>query len=84
MFDPKTAYHKSIGYASTLFRPLSVRKVVAARGVEAEEYSGVVGKFGGPCRGRTYGPLIKSGNACFFRMLAIATVSPSYIAVPTH
>ena len=39
---------------------LAVRKVVAARGVEAEEYSGVGGKFGGPCRGRTYGPLIKS------------------------
>ena len=39
---------------------LYVRKVVAARGVEAEEHSEVVGKFGGPCRGRTYGPLIKS------------------------
>ena len=27
---------------------------------EPDENSEVVGKFGGPCRGRTYGPLIKS------------------------
>ena len=37
-----------------------LRKVVVAREVEAEEHSEVVGKFGEPCRGRTYGPLIKS------------------------
>ena len=35
-------------------------KVVATEGLEEEESSEVVGKFGGPCRGRTYGPLIKS------------------------
>ena len=35
-------------------------KVVAIRAWEAEETSEVVGTFGGPCRGRTYGPLIKS------------------------
>jgi hypothetical protein len=35
-------------------------KVVAREGLEGEEKSEVVGKFGGPCRGRTYGPLIKS------------------------
>ena len=34
--------------------------MVVAREVEAEEHSEVVGKFGEPCRGRTYGPLIKS------------------------
>jgi integrase len=35
-------------------------KVVAELAFESEENSEVVGKFGGPCRGRTYGPLIKS------------------------
>ena len=35
-------------------------KVVARGVLEGEESSEVVGKFGGPCRGRTYGPLIKS------------------------
>jgi hypothetical protein len=35
-------------------------KVVAAEVFEQEEDSEVVGKFGGPCRGRTCGPLIKS------------------------
>ena len=35
-------------------------KVVANEGVPVEGNSEVVGKFGGPCRGRTYGPLIKS------------------------
>ncbi len=34
-------------------------KVVATGVVEAEEHAEVIGKFGGPCRGRTYGPLIK-------------------------
>ena len=33
--------------------------VVANGVVEEAENSEVVGKFGGPCRGRTYGPLIK-------------------------
>jgi hypothetical protein len=32
--------------------------------------------FGGPCRGRTYGPLIKSDKRPFLTRLAIATVSP--------
>jgi len=31
--------------------------VAAADVLDAEEKSEVVGKFGGPCRGRTYGPL---------------------------
>jgi integrase len=35
-------------------------KVVAEDGIPMEGNSEVVGKFGGPCRGRTYGPLIKS------------------------
>jgi integrase len=35
-------------------------KVVAAGVLEEGKISEVVGKFGGPCRGRTYGPLIKS------------------------
>ena len=48
-----------------------------------EKDSEVVEEFGGPCRGRTYGPLIKSGKACFSKMLAIATVSPRYVANPT-
>ena len=32
--------------------------------------------FGGPCRGRTYGPLIKSVNKPIFEKFAVATVSP--------
>lgn len=32
-------------------------------------------KFGGPCRGRTYGPLIKREKEPFLKRLAIATVS---------
>ena len=35
-------------------------KMVATGGSEEEAKAQVVGKFGGPCRGRTYGPLIKS------------------------
>ncbi len=35
-------------------------KVVAAEGFEEDRDSQVAGKIGGPCRGRTYGPLIKS------------------------
>ena len=44
----------------------------------------MVEEFGGPCRGRTYGPLIKSGKARLLRMLAIATVSPRCVAIPTR
>ena len=40
--------------------PESGNKVVAEGVVEVEANTEVVGKFGGPCRGRTYGPLIKS------------------------
>jgi hypothetical protein len=40
--------------------PASGSKLVAGDALEEEENSEVVGKFGGPCRGRTYGPLIKS------------------------
>ena len=42
----------------------------------------VVEKFGGPYRGRTYGPLIKSDKWPFLTKLAIATVSPIYLAIP--
>jgi len=41
-----------------------------------EKDAEVVKKFCGPCRGRTYGPLIKSDKGPFFKKLAIATVSP--------
>jgi hypothetical protein len=34
--------------------------VIAGGDLEADANSEVVGIFGGPCRGRTYGPLIKS------------------------
>jgi hypothetical protein len=44
--------------------------------ITGKEDSEVVGKFGGLCRGRTYGPLIKSGKQAMFKRLAIATVSP--------
>src|SRR5713226_5679851 len=37
---------------------------------------------GGPCRGRTYGPLIKSDKRPFLTKLAIATVSPISLAIP--
>ncbi|HEV8329327.1 MAG TPA: site-specific integrase [Nitrospiraceae bacterium] len=50
-------------------------KVVEEGVVEAEENAEMVGKFGGPCRGRTYGPLIKSDKLPFLTTLAIATVS---------
>ena len=40
--------------------PPVLPKVVAAEVFEEEERSEVIEKFGGPCRGRTYGPLIKS------------------------
>ena len=42
---------------------------------EEEVNAEVVGKFGGPCRGRTYGPLIKREKEPFLTKLAIATVS---------
>ena len=35
-------------------------RVVAHAAIHRAEDSEAVGKFGGPCRGRTYGPLIKS------------------------
>ena len=41
-----------------------------------EEGAEVLETFGGPCRGRTYGPLIKSDKWPFLTKLAIATVSP--------
>ena len=44
--------------------PESSNKVVAEKvSWGAEENAEVVGKFGGPCRGRTYGPLIKSSHS---------------------
>jgi hypothetical protein len=43
---------------------------------EVSKESQAVEDFGGPCRGRTYGPLIKSDNRPFLTTLAIATVSP--------
>jgi hypothetical protein len=51
---------------ATLFSE-SGSKVVAEGVVEAEEHAEVVGNFGGPCRGRTYGPLIKSGRRPMIR-----------------
>ena len=36
----------------------------------------VVKKFGGPCRGRTYGPLIKSANRAVFVTARLATWFP--------
>src|ERR1022692_2121809 len=44
--------------------------------------SEVAEKYGGPYRGRTYGPLIKSDKRPFLTKLAIATVSPIYLAIP--
>ena len=44
----------------------------------------IIGRCDGQCRGGTYGPLIKSGNAWIFTMLAIATVSPLYVAISTR
>jgi hypothetical protein len=38
--------------------------------------SQVVKEIGGPCRDRTYGPLIKSGKQAILKRLAIAMVSP--------
>jgi len=38
----------------------------------------VIEKIGGPCRGRTYGPLIKSANKAFFIRFAVATVFPLF------
>ena len=35
-------------------------KLVADPVLDSEENSEVIEKIGGPCRGRTYGPLIKS------------------------
>ena len=46
--------------------PASGSKVVAEGVVEEAENSEVVGKFGGPCRGRTYGPLIKRRFGAIF------------------
>ncbi len=43
---------------------------------EEGSVSEVAEKFGGPCRGRTYGPLIKRDKKPFLTKLAIATVSP--------
>ena len=40
--------------------PQSGSTVVAEGALVEREDSEVIGKFGGPCRGRTYGPLIKS------------------------
>jgi integrase len=54
-------------------------KVVAGECIPIEGNSEVVGKFGGPCRGRTYGPLIKRENRPFLQKLVIATVSPNWL-----
>ena len=49
------------------FFPACGSKVGAASDSEAEANAEVVGKFGGPCRGRTYGPLIQSGRRPMIR-----------------
>ncbi len=46
--------------------------------ITKKESAEVIGKFGGPCRGRTYGPLIKRDKQPFLTKLVIATVSPFY------
>jgi hypothetical protein len=46
---------------------ISDSNVVAEGVLEAEENLEVIGKFGGPCRGRTYGPLIKRNRNTFYR-----------------
>ena len=62
-------------YGGRRFRILNILD----KGVEAEETSEVGGKFGGPCRGRTYGPLIKREKEPFLIRLAVATVSPNWL-----
>ena len=44
----------------------------------------IIGRCDGQYRAGTYGPLIKSGKAGVFITLAIATVSPRYVANPTR
>ena len=43
------------------------------------ENAEVVGKFGGPCRGRTYGPLIKSGRRPMIRTARCCEGFPVYL-----
>jgi len=43
-----------------------------------EEDSGVLKKFGGPCRGRTYGPLIKSDKRPMIRTARCCEGFPIY------
>jgi hypothetical protein len=53
-------------------------KVVAEGVVEAEENAEVVEEFGGPCRGRAYGPLIKSGRRPMIRTARCCEGFPVY------
>ena len=41
-----------------------------------KEETEVAERFGGPCRGRTYGPLIKSGKRPLLTRFVVAMVSP--------
>ena len=59
--------------------PESGSNVVALREGEAEETSEVVEEFGGPCRGRTYGPLIKSGKRSLVRTARCYEGFPVYL-----
>jgi integrase len=49
-------------------------KVVAEEDVPLEGNSEVVGKIGGPCRGRTYGPLIKRNRNTVYRTSQYAQI----------
>jgi hypothetical protein len=52
--------------------------LVAEDVLEAEENSKVIEIFGGPCRGRTYGPLIKSGRRPMIRTARCCKGFPVY------
>ena len=58
--------------------PESGSTVVTEGALGERENSEVVGKFGGPCRGRTYGPLIKSGNRAIIRTARCCEGFPVY------
>ena len=66
---------KERGSRKIYFLCLTAYTVPTGRGVGSEGICNLL-IFGGPCRGRTYGPLIKSDKRPFLTKLAIAMVSP--------
>ena len=54
------ANHGAVDRLDAVAAEPSGSKMVAMGGKDAGETSEVLENFGGPCRGRTYGPLIKS------------------------